>query len=690
MFASEGVAAEICGSEGVAAEIFGSEGEAAEVLGSGVAAEILGSEGVAGELSGSEGEAAEILGSEDVAGEQPGISVATPSEPVEVLAEGQGSQVTVASSAPPTLYHCYQNSVLIGKVRCHPGRTTCHGHAVNENEVVIEVIESYDNATDDIEFDIGTFLKWHKICLEKIQVKASEKKKKGRGLKRGQKTSLWEKNVNKRKREFGQEYITTKTGKVKPAKKLKLTDCSKKKCKDKCSLVSEEERQEIFETFWGAGKPEQDRLLMLNARLIEKQRVSDSTKASKRKNTILYSINGKSVCQTTFLCTFSITNNRINRLLKGQGKKQGSGNYKRKKTAISPEVIRFTEIVVNRFPKYNVHYTDTSKEADNVLYLAPNITIKTIYELVIEEIEKDSTIRPPKYGTFVSYFKRAFPHVKIKALSTDKCNYCDDLTKSEEEKEQHNKDQKEALEQHKIDQLLEYTYTFDMQSTMPLPKIENNLVFYKRQLWLYNEGIHHHTSNEAAMFLWLESEAGKGSHEICSVLHQHMMLPETAKVIEKYGRLIYWCDSTVAQNRNSIVSWFLAWAVRNVPSLKSVAVKFFVTGHSYNAGDRDFGLIKKKLANLETIYTVEQYIKVIESARKKPSPFKVVRMTGGHSETSLTLKSLREPIFCLSAKSPTQLEKRLNGSRLGVLKQLKVMLVTRYGMGSRRSTRRRW
>ena len=555
------------------------------------------------------------------------ISEATPS--VEIVADGQGCQVTVASSALPTLYHCYQNTVLIGKVRCHPGRTTCHGHVVNENEVVIEVVESYNNAADDIEFDKGSFLKWHRISLEKIQVKASEKKKKGRGLKRGKETSKWDKNSNKRKREHGQEYITAKTGKVNPAKKLEINDCSKKKCKDKCSLVSEEERQENFEKFWGAGKQEQDRLLMLNARLIEKQRVSDSTKASKRNNTIIYSINGKSVCQTTFLYTFSITNNRINRLLKGQGKKQGSGNYQRKKTSITSEVIGATETVVNRLPKYNIHYSDTSKEADNVLYLAPDITIRTIFDLVVKEIGEDAAIRLPKYGTFVPYFKRAFPHVKIKALSTDKCNYCDDLTKSDEEKKQHNKDQKEALEQHKVDQLLDYTYTFDMQSTMPLPKIENNLVFYKRQLWLYNEGIHHHTSNEAAMFLWLESEAGKGSHEICSVLHQHMMLPETVKVIEKYGRLIYWCDSTVAQNRNSIVAWFLAWAVRNVPSLKSVTVKFFVTGHSYNAGDRDFGLIKKKLANIETIYTVDQYIRVIESARRKPSPFKVVRMTGG-------------------------------------------------------------
>ena len=67
--------------------------------------------------------------------------------------------------------------------------------------------------------------------------------------------------------------------------------------------------------------------------------------------------------------------------------------------------------------------------------------------------------------------------------------------------------------------------------------------------------------------------------------------------------------------------------MKNVPSLKSVIVKYFVTGHSYNAGDRDFGLIKKKLAKVETVFTVKHYAKLIESARKKPSPFKVMRMS---------------------------------------------------------------
>ena len=65
-----------------------------------------------------------------------------------------------------------------------------------------------------------------------------------------------------------------------------------------------------------------------------------------------------------------------------------------------------------------------------------------------------------------------------------------------------------------------------------------------------------------------ESEARKGRNEVCSVLYQHiMLLPETQEKIQKYGKLIYWCDSTV-KNRNSILAWFLSWAVEKIAGLK--------------------------------------------------------------------------------------------------------------------------
>ena len=530
-----------------------------------------------------------------------------------------------------TTYRCLnKHRTFLGMVKCHPDQEICNDSPVNyDNEVVIEVL-NVENGVDagNTDFVVGKFLKWSRICLDDVQEKSAGKQKKGRGRKRISNPDSWSRNEAKRKREMGEEYVSQgKKKTVMPAKQFVMNICDPKNCKRDCSKVTEEERLQLFSGYMKADRDEKNNILLRNAKQVKKRRVTNLLAPSRREFTNEYTLNGVQVCQKTFVHTFAIDPHRINRLLKKRGSKKpcGSGNYLHKTTAFTPVVMEAIHDVIEALPKYNCHYTDTSREGDNVVYVSPTTTMQSIYELVSEKIGEG--VKKPNYQTFCKHFSRTYPHVKVKAMSTDKCNYCDDNTKTPEEKQLHQEQQKEALLQHKIDQDLPITYTFDMQSTMPLPKVENNLAFYKRQLWLYNEGVHHHTDNTAVMFLWLESEGGKGSHEICSVLYQHMLLPETQEIIKEHGRLIYWCDSTVSQNRNSIVAWFLSWAVQNVDGLKSVTVNFFVTGHSFNAGDRDFGLIKKKIAKVDTIFTPDAYIKIIKDARKKPSPFKVFRMS---------------------------------------------------------------
>ena len=98
---------------------------------------------------------------------------------------------------------------------------------------------------------------------------------------------------------------------------------------------------------------------------------------SRRKNTIEYTLNGSRLCQ-------KVTNNMINRLLK-QENTVGSGNYKHKpwnrKDAVFTSVVQEVIIeVIKSLPKYNIHYIDNSKEADNVVYLAPTPTLQAIFD----------------------------------------------------------------------------------------------------------------------------------------------------------------------------------------------------------------------------------------------------------------------------------------------------------------------
>ena len=46
--------------------------------------------------------------------------------------------------------------------------------------------------------------------------------------------------------------------------------------------------------------------------------------------------------------------------------------------------------------------------------------------------------------------------------------------------------------------------------------------FYLRQLWVYVFAVHECASNDASMYVWLESIAGRGSNEVVSCLHHYL------------------------------------------------------------------------------------------------------------------------------------------------------------------------
>jgi len=89
--------------------------------------------------------------------------------------------------------------------------------------------------------------------------------------------------------------------------------------------------------------------------------------------------------------------------------------------------------------------------------------------------------------------------------------------------------------------------TFDLQKTLPLPKLSVGQAFYMRQLWLYNTCIHTADQEGPFFHIWTEAEAHRGVKEICSSLFTFL---STADICDDKNTLIAWSDSCPGQNKN--------------------------------------------------------------------------------------------------------------------------------------------
>jgi len=97
-----------------------------------------------------------------------------------------------------------------------------------------------------------------------------------------------------------------------------------------------------------------------------------------------------------------------------------------------------------------------------------------------------------------------------------KCNLSDGATltqrelylrKAEKVRQNLNDFRKNATKEH-------LAITFDLQKMLICPVVSCGIVYYKRQLSVYNLGVHNLADHSASMFTWNESKAGRGASEI--------------------------------------------------------------------------------------------------------------------------------------------------------------------------------
>ena len=160
--------------------------------------------------------------------------------------------------------------------------------------------------------------------------------------------------------------------------------------------------------------------------------------------------------------------------------------------------------------------------------------------------------------------------------------------------------------------------SFDFQQNLPTPNLHHNDVFYARQLWTYNFGIHDCVAGKGYMYMWNEMVAKRGSSEVASCLQTFLETNCTgAKSLVSYS------DGCAGQNKNLTIIGLYSELHRN-GLYDVINHKFLTRGHTFLRNDTDFTQIEKRKASARA-HVPEDWCKVVREANRR-NPFQVVSM----------------------------------------------------------------
>jgi len=290
---------------------------------------------------------------------------------------------------------------------------------------------------------------------------------------------------------------------------------------------------------------------------------------------------------------------------------------------------------IKSFPLQESHY---ARKRTSRLYLSSSSNISKMYDLYKDYCHQNGFKDESSYWLYRTVFSET--GLKFKLPYVDTCKTCDEFKiKSrhvfDEELQilnQKNQDHINMVElaynSKKEDKVLLTTtpslkvIVFDLQQCLPTPDLKTNIVFYKRQLWTYNETIRDLSKNESYCYMWHEAIARRGSIEVASILYKFIQ----GKIDNNITHLITYSDTCSGQNRNINVALMFMFALQNHPSLQIVDQKLLVPGHTHLECDSDHSRIERcKKQSESTISIPNDWYNFVRNVRGK-IPLKVIEM----------------------------------------------------------------
>ena len=459
------------------------------------------------------------------------------------------------------------------------------------------------------------------------------------------------------KREKGEAYTDYKNRRVPEKSSAIGIQLCTEKCRLKCNNnFSDADRNTLFNKYYSLCTTDEKNVYLFGCLKPFDVKQPSRTNAVRQKSFRYFiTLDGKSkqVCKSAFLKLFNIGRKKLERIRNqiSQGQpiptKDKRGRHMTRKNQTPKEQLDIVRQHIKSFPAEMSHYSRNKNE--HRLYLSPTLSINKMYELYKNQCSEKNLeyVTNSRYRKiFVSEFNLGFGSPK-----SDTCKVCD----SKESNDEHVERYKAAFEEQKRDRNLANEgsilyINFDMQKTLPLPKLSTSVAFYLRQVWLYNLGIHcvskGDTFGNGFFHLWTEDKGGRGPEEVGSSILSFLQ-----SIHIENDHLVAWSDSAGGQNKNFFMVCFWHYLV-NQGIFKIIDHKFPEVGHSFMDIDRDFGAVEKVIRKAQNIYTVDQYMTLMREARKR-NPFGLTRM----EDKFIDLKELPRRLNLFDRKKSNKGEK---------------------------------
>lgn len=169
---------------------------------------------------------------------------------------------------------------------------------------------------------------------------------------------------------------------------------------------------------------------------------------------------------------------------------------------------------------------------------------------------------------------------------------------------------------------------YDLQAVLPLPIGKTSSFYYKSKLNVCNFTICELNKDNSYCYVWSEVDALRGANEIGSCVLK--FITEKCQTVDDPNlEIIFYSDNCCGQQKNQFMFSLYMYALANL-SIKSITHKFLISGHTQNENDNVHSVIEKsvkKFLKSSPIFVPDQYITLIQTARKRGNSYNVNAMS---------------------------------------------------------------